>query len=85
MVSAAVAALTFGLPWPDPQLAGGRAPFPQDFVVFAADETAQQSQAQSEDNAHESAKMGKESGTHTDNQAATPQSDSKKIGSASPQ
>jgi hypothetical protein len=78
MVSAAVASLTFGLAWPDPQLSGGRAPFPQDFVVLAADEPSQ-TQAQAEENADESAKMGKEAGTHTDNQAATPQSDSKKI------
>ena len=58
MVSAAVASLTFGLAWPDPQLSGGRAPFPQDFVVLAANDTVQQSQT--EDNADESAKMGKD-------------------------
>ena len=49
---AAVASLTFGLPWPDPQLAGGRAPFPQDYMVFAANETGQ-SQAQTEESADE--------------------------------
>jgi hypothetical protein len=60
MLCAAVASLTFGLAWPDPELAGGRAPFPQDHMVLAADETTQQSEVQSEDNADESAKMGKD-------------------------
>jgi hypothetical protein len=60
MLCAAVASLTFGLAWPDPELAGGRAPFPQDYMVLTADETTQQSEVQSEDNAEESAKMGKD-------------------------
>ena len=37
--SAAVASLLFGLNFPDPNLAGGRAPLPQDLTVLAADET----------------------------------------------
>lgn len=52
----AVGSLTFGLPWPDPQLAGGRAPFPQDYMVFAAKEQSQ-SQARTEETANESDKM----------------------------
>jgi hypothetical protein len=76
---AAVASLTFGLPWPDPELAGGRAPFPQDYLVLTANETTQQSQVQSEDNAEESAKMGKESGTQSGDDATTPEAETKKV------
>jgi hypothetical protein len=76
---AASASLTFGLPWPDPELAGGRAPFPQDYMVLTANDTPQQSQVQSEDNADESAKMGKQSGTQTGNAATTPENETKKV------
>lgn len=75
----AVASLTFGLPCPDPQLAGGRAPFPQDYMVLTANETTQQSQVQSEDTAEESAKMDKESGTQNGNGATTPENETKKV------
>ena len=79
MLSAAVVSLTFGLAWPDPQLAGGRAPFPQDYVVLAADENIHQDQAQSQENASESAKMGEDSGTQTGDEAVTPESETKKV------
>lgn len=79
--SAAVASLLFGLNFPDPNLAGGRAPLPQDFTVVAADEAqgTDQRQVQSDENADESAKMGNESGTHSGDKGAAPENDTKKI------
>jgi hypothetical protein len=76
---AAVASLTFGVPWPDPELAGGRAPFPQDYVVLAADENIHQDQAQSQESASESAKMGEDSGTQPSDEGTTPESETKKV------
>jgi hypothetical protein len=67
-VCAAAVALTFGLQFPDPKLIGGPSPLPnEDVMVFAANEQTGQPQAQAEDNADESAKMGEESGTQTGN------------------
>jgi hypothetical protein len=79
--SAAVAGLVFGLNLPDPNLAGGRAPLPQDITVVAADETqgTEQRQVQSDENADESAKMGKESGTHSGDEGTARENDTKKI------
>jgi hypothetical protein len=79
MLSATVASLTFGLAWPDPQLAGGRAPFPQDVWVLAAHESIHQDQAQSQESASESAKMGEDSGTQTDDETAAPEDETKKV------
>ena len=77
--SAAVAGLVFGLNFPDPNLAGGRAPLPQDVTVAAANETGtDQREVQSDENADESAKMGKESGTQL-GEGAAPENDTKKI------
>ena len=59
---AASASLTFGLPWPDPELAGGRAPFPQDYMVVVADQALHHSAVPSQDSAGEPAKMGEDSG-----------------------
>lgn len=78
--SAAVAGLVFGLNLPDPNLAGGRAPLPHDITVVAANETqGTDHQVQSDENADKSAKMGKESGTHSSDEGATPENDTKKI------
>jgi hypothetical protein len=71
--------LTFGLAWPDPQLAGGRAPFPQDYIVLTADESIHQNQAQSQQGASESAMMGEQSGTQSGDEAATPENETKKV------
>jgi hypothetical protein len=77
LVSAAAIALTFGLQFPDPKLRGEPSPLPNDGVmVLAAND--EQPQAQTEENADESAKMGKESGTQTGNQPI-PESDTKKV------
>ena len=78
---AAVASLLFGLNFPDPNLAGGRAPLPQDVTVVAADETqgTDQAQVQSDENADKSAKMGEKSGTQTGDEGAAPENDTKKI------
>jgi hypothetical protein len=69
---AAVASLTFGLPWPDPQLAGGRAPFPQNYVVLAAnEEQSSQPQTQTQESADESDKMNTP-GMQEDEEAQNP-------------
>jgi hypothetical protein len=80
--SAAVIGLVFGLNLPDPNLSGGRAPLlPLGFTLLAANETqaTDQGKIQSEENANESAKMGKETGTHSGDQGATPENDTKKV------
>jgi hypothetical protein len=69
----------FGLNLPDPNLAGGRAPLPHDFTVVAANETQGTDQVQSDESADKSAKMGKESGTHSGDEGAAPENDTKKI------
>ena len=58
---AAVAALTIGHVGYKPKLTGEGFPFPPTYTVMAANETPdnQQSQVQSEENADESAKLGK--------------------------
>jgi hypothetical protein len=75
----ATISLTFGLAWPDPQLAGGRTPFPQDYIVLTADESTHQSQVQSQQDASESAKMGEQSGIQSGDEAATPENETKKV------
>ena len=78
--SAAVAGLVFGLNFPDPNLAGGRAPLPQDVTIVAANETGtDQREVQADENADKSAKMGKESGTQSGDEGAAPGNDTKKI------
>jgi hypothetical protein len=79
--SAAVASLLFGLNFPDPNLAGGRAPLTQGFTVLAADETTgvDQRQVQSEENADESAKMGEKSETHSGDEGAAREDDTKEV------
>ena len=80
--SAAVIGLVFGLNLPDPNLSGGRAPVPPlGFTLLAANETQadDQSKIQSEENADESAKMGKDSRTHSGDQGSTPENDTKKV------
>jgi hypothetical protein len=81
LLPTAVIALVFGLGSPDPNLTGESFPFPNDWTLLAADETrgTEQSQVQSEENADESAKMGEDSGTHTGDEADTPESDTKKV------
>jgi hypothetical protein len=80
LVSVAAIALTFGLQFPDPEFIGEPSPLPNDGVVVlaATDGQSAQPQAQTEESADESAKMGKESGTHTGNQPV-PESDTKKV------
>ena len=80
-LSAAAAALLFGLNVPDPNLAGGRAPLPQDVTLLAANETSDndQRQGQTEENVDKSAKMGAESGTHSGDKVAAPENDTKKV------
>ena len=56
--------LTFGVPWPDLQLSGGRAPFPQDYIVLTANEWIHHGQVQSQQGA-EFAKMSEKSGTQS--------------------
>lgn len=82
LASAAVIALLFGLEFPDPTLNGEPSPLPNDHtMVLAANEglSDDQSQAQSEKNADESAKMGKESGTQTGGEPTVPEDDTKKV------
>jgi hypothetical protein len=81
LTSAAVAGLVFGLNFPDPDLVGGRAPLPQEFTLLAADETqgTEERRVQPDENADESAKMGKESGTHSGDKGAALENDTKKI------
>lgn len=68
LVSAAAIALTFGLQFPDPNLVGEPSPLPNVTVLAANDEQSGQPQAQTEENADESTKMGEETGTQTGNQ-----------------
>ena len=78
--SAAVASLLFGLNFPDPNLAGGRAPLPQDLTVLAADETTGvDRQIQSEENADKSAKIGEKSETHSGDEGSGPENDTSKV------
>ena len=81
IVPAAVAALTIGHVGYKPKLTGEGFPFPPTYTFLAANETSanQQSQAQSEENADNSAKMGKDSGTQAGGEANTPKSDTKKV------
>ena len=81
LASAAVAALVFGLDFPDPNLVGGRAPPPQDFTLLAANETrgTDQRHVQSEQNADESAKMGEKSATHTGDECVSPEKDTERL------
>ena len=78
---AAVVALTIGHVGYKPKLTGEGFPFPPTYTVMAANETSdnQQSQAQSQENADDSAKMGKESGTQAGGEADTPESNTKKV------
>jgi hypothetical protein len=80
LVSAAAIALLFGLEFPDPKLIGEPSPLPNDHtMVLAANEgQSTQPQTQIEENSDESAKMGKEAGAQTGNQAV-PESDTKKV------
>jgi len=79
--SAAVIALLFGLEFPNPQLTGEPSPLPNDHMMaLAANESPSgQAQVQSEENAAESAKMGKEPGTQSGDQAATSDGDAEKL------
>jgi hypothetical protein len=81
LLPAAVIALVFGLSPPDPNLTGEPLPLPNDYTILAAEEpqSNKQSQVQSEESADESAKMGEETGTHTGDEAATPETDIKKV------
>ena len=81
LVITAAIALLFGLEFPDPKLSGEPSPLPNDHtMVLAADEGASgQPQAQTEENADESAKMGKESGTQTGGEPTVPEDDTKKV------
>ena len=81
IVPAAVAALTIGHVGYKPKLTGEGFPFPPTYTVMAANETSdnQQSQAQSEEKADDSAKMGKESGTQAGGGTDTPESNTKKV------
>jgi hypothetical protein len=81
LVSAAGIALLFGLEFPDPKLIGEPSPLPNDHtMVLAANEGQNpQPQAQTEENADESAKMGQESGAQTGDKATVPESDTKKV------
>ena len=66
--SAAAIALLFGLEFPDPQLTGEPSPLPNDhtMVTAANEEPSDQTQVQSEVDANESAKMGKDPGAQTE-------------------
>ena len=67
---AAVAALTIGHVGYKPKLTGEGFPFPPTYTDLAAVQSqSQQSQVQSEGNADESAKLGKESGTQAGDEA----------------
>jgi hypothetical protein len=79
--SAAVASLLFGLNFPDPNLAGERAPLPHNFTVLAADEApaVDQRQLQSEENADESAKMGEKTGAQSGDEGGEPENETKKV------
>jgi len=82
LTSAAVIALLFGLEFPDPKLSGEPSPLPNDHtMVLAANEGLgdDQSQAQTETGADESAKMGKDSGTQTGGEPTVPQDETKKV------
>ena len=76
----AAVALTIGHVGYKPKLTGEGFPFPPTYTVLAADQTqSQQSQGQSEENADDSAKMGKESGTQAGGEADTPESNTKNV------
>ena len=76
-----VAALVFGLKVPDPNLAGVPSPYPHDRTLLAANESqgSGQTKVQPDNNADESAKMGKDSGTHTGDKTARPENVTKKV------
>jgi hypothetical protein len=69
--SAAVFALLFGLEFPNPQLTGGPAPLPNDHTIAVAanEPPSGQSQVQTDENATDAAKAGKESGAQSDDNA----------------
>jgi hypothetical protein len=76
LASAAVIALTLGVTSRADVPMEKELPLPPGSIIIAANEAA----GQTEDNAEESAKMGKEAGTHEGaGQGATPESDSAKM------
>jgi hypothetical protein len=77
--TAAVFALLFGLNFPDPNLTGEPSPLPYDWLAAGETQGKDQTQVQSEENADESAKMGEDSGTKTNDGAETPENDTKKV------
>ena len=85
LATAAVAAITFGVPGPDLKPTYEQSPLTTSYIVLAADEAKDDdtdtatNQAQSEENAVESAKMGEDAGTHTGNKATTLENDTKKV------
>jgi hypothetical protein len=79
LVSAAVIALLFGLEFPDPKLIGEPSPLPNNHtMILAAEGQNPKPQAQTEENADESAKMDQDAGAQTSDKATVPESDTKK-------
>jgi hypothetical protein len=76
-----VAALIFGNFSADLALTGDSSPLPNDLIRLIAGETqvTQGSDVQSQENAEESAKMGKDAGTHTGDKAAMQENDTNKV------
>ncbi len=77
VLGAALAALTLGVTGDVPQMR--EMPLSAGHIVMAADDDAPQG-APTEDNSAESAKMGKDEGTHSGpDQGSTPENDTSKI------
>jgi hypothetical protein len=70
-----IGTLTFGYFGADLGLTGEHSPLPNDHTLFVVEETPATQQSE----ADESAKMGEESGTHAGDEAATPETDTKKV------
>ena len=78
IISAAVIALTFGIGGENLTPVQHEEPLSDGDIVIVANDAAAQT-GQTEDNAQDSAKMGKQSGTQTGQQSTVPVSETKKV------